>query len=221
MNLSIFDIIIIVIIFISSATAMYRGLIKFSIGLIAFVLSILITYFLYPFLKLISEQYTNSQIAIEILSSSIAYIIALIICSILNAQFCTIVSDISGGIIDRMLGCTAGFIRGVVLSFSLFIIIMAFISRSYIKAENLYEVVAKIEHNKYPSWLKNATSTEYFDAIKNNLLGFSLFESLKLIELPRVQKIQNKNSGGGKSGNELEDVIKHELDNLTPTNNRR
>ncbi|WP_316354143.1 CvpA family protein [Candidatus Trichorickettsia mobilis] len=226
MNLSIFDIIVLTIITTSSMLGMYRGLIKLSISFIAFMLSFLAAYFLYPFVELILVRYLDSTIVIMILSSISSYLISLLILGIVTSKLYIMVENISGGIVDRFLGLVAGFIRGGIIVVIIFIIITIFASTSYLKAETMADIIQHCDSKKYPKWLTQSLTSPYLEQTSGGLISFIPINFLESIALPKSNKAINN---GLKLDNtrkyndiapkrqinpELQDALERELDDL-------
>ena len=139
----------------------YRGLIKPSNSFMAFTLSFLVAYFLYPFSKLTLVRYLDSTVVIMILSSISSYLISLLILGVVTAKPHIMVEDISGGIVDRFLGLVAGFIRGSRIVVIIFVIITIFASNSYLNAESIADIIQHYDSEKYPKWLTKFLTSPY------------------------------------------------------------
>ncbi|WPY00617.1 CvpA family protein [Candidatus Trichorickettsia mobilis] len=226
MNLSIFDIIVLTIITTSSMLGMYRGLIKLSISFVAFMLSFLAAYFLYPFVELILVRYLDSAVVIMILSSISSYLISLLILGVVTAKLHIMVENISGGIVDRFLGLVAGFIRGGIIVVIIFVIITILASTSYLKAETMADIIQHCDSEKHPKWLTNSLTSPYLEQTSSGLISFISISFLESIKLPKPNKTMNdsiKLDNTGKYNNtapkyqinpELQDALERELDDL-------
>ena len=188
---SIFDIIILTIITISSIFAMYRGLIIFSINLLGFILSIISAFYLYPFIVDVFTRYCSHEVILVISAGVLSYIMSLIFFSFLMNYVKLMVATIRGGILDRFLGLFAGFVRGVTICVILFVMIAIFTAGSYIKADNLYDISKETKIESYPAWLTKSLTTKYLDSISRNILSLFSEESLKSIELPSIKNTQD------------------------------
>ena len=188
---TIFDIIILTIITISSICGMYTGLIIFSINLLGFILSIISAFYLYPFIVDVFTRYCSHEVTLVISSGTLSYIISLIFYNFLMNQAKLMVANIRGGILDRLLGLFVGFVRGLSISVTLFVMIAIFTAGSYIKADNLYDISKATKIESYPAWLTKSLITEYLDSISRNILSLFSEESLKSIELPSIKNTQD------------------------------
>jgi len=188
---TIFDIIIIAVIAISAIFGLYGGLIRLSINLIGFLLSIIVAFYLYPFARDILANHLKNEVIMVILAGISAYVISLISFSFLINKVMLIVSDLSGGIIDRFLGLLAGLIRGAVIDLILFLIIAVFTSGSYLTANTMHDIFQETKMDKYPEWLKKSITTEYLDSTTRNIVLMFSEESLKSIELPKKKNIND------------------------------
>lgn len=178
-----FDTVIFSITSISAISGIYHGVIKLIIGLLGFLSSIIATYYLYPYIIKISNNYFDNYLLLTISSVIISYIISLIICSLLTNKFLSAISTIRGGIIDRSLGLAAGVARGLIISICSFIGITVIFSDSYIEAKTLKDVIHNASADKYPEWLKKSSSTAYLNSLSNAIINSfpqKFLESIKL-----------------------------------------
>lgn len=170
MIFTIFDITIISIIALSSILGLYKGFINLSIGIAAFVLSIIIAYFLYPAFLHLANNYIQNPLGLSVTSIVASYLIALIVCNIVSNKLKAWSCGVSGGLIDKSLGAIAGFIRGGLFAIIIFIIIGIITTTSYIDAHRHIDLIINIDKSKYPQWLKDSLITEYFDMAISNIL---------------------------------------------------
>jgi membrane protein required for colicin V production len=188
---SVFDITILTIISISSLLGIYKGLIRLSINLLGLIFSIIIAFYLYPFIWALLSKHLSTEIIITIASGVSSYIISLILTSLLTSKVNILISPISGNILDRFLGLSAGFVRGLVICVILFLIIAILSAGSYLKADNLYEVLNKTKPEQYPEWLKKSLTTKYLDSIIHKIPNIFEEETLKSIKVPKNSNTQN------------------------------
>ncbi|WP_342279009.1 MULTISPECIES: CvpA family protein [unclassified Candidatus Tisiphia] len=184
-----FDIIILAIITTSSMLGAYGGIIKLTISLLGFIVSILFAYYLSPYTISIITRYFNNHIALVVTSGIISYIISLIICSFVTRKFLLMISIISGGVIDRSIGLAAGMFRGMIICLCIFLVLTIFFSDSYLQAETLKDVIQNTTIDKYPKWLKESVTTSYLDNLSKNLIRTLPQDSLESIKLPKKSKI--------------------------------
>jgi membrane protein required for colicin V production len=188
MHFTLFDIITLAIITISSMLGLYSGIIRLSINLIAFVASIAGAYLLYPFAEGFLEKYITNRMVLSVSSGILSYIISLILSSLLSSKICSLVENISGGLIDRLLGFAAGVVRGSIICILSFIIIAILTSKSYIGATNLADILKNIDHDQYPIWLKNSLATEYLDHAASKLIPLIPQETMQSLKIPDEPK---------------------------------
>ena len=120
MTLTLFDIVILTIVSISSLFGLYKGMIQIVINFLGFVASIFVAILLYPKVKVVFSSYFNNDLIISIASGVSAYIFSLIVFTFICSSLVMMVSVISQGWLDRLLGIVAGFIRGILISVILF-----------------------------------------------------------------------------------------------------
>ena len=224
MHFTLFDIIILAIITISSMLGLYSGIIRLSINLIMFVASVAGAYFLYPFTEAFLEKYITNMVVSSVSSGVLSYIISLIICSLLSSKICSLVKNISGGLIDRLLGFATGIVRGSIICILGFIMVTIFTSKSYIGAANLADILKNTDHEKYPVWLKNSLSTEYLDHATAKLIPLipeEIIESLKIPDEPKpeeamelLDKAHKYKESREDDSPALDDNLKKEIDNM-------
>ncbi|WP_425362607.1 CvpA family protein [Candidatus Tisiphia endosymbiont of Hybos culiciformis] len=179
-----FDITILAIITASSMLGAYRGLVKLTISLLGFIFSIIFAYYLSPYITKIITPYFINHIALVISSGIISYIISWILCSFLTNKFLLMISVISGGLIDRVLGLGVGMFRGMIICLFLFLILTIFFSGSYLQAKTLKDVMQNTTIDKYPEWLKESATTPYLDNLSKNFIKTLPQNSLESIKLP-------------------------------------
>lgn len=167
MDFNFFDILLLIILIVSSISGTYLGFIKLSLNLIAIIFSIIFGYFLYPFAYEFLLNYINKEILLISCSGLLSYIIALLVCLTLNSILTDMVEKIRGGALDRIAGLLCGIARGVIIGFGIFMILAVFFSGSYNKSKKLGEVINATTFKHYPIWLQQAFITRYFDQLKS------------------------------------------------------
>lgn len=188
MTFTLFDVLILTIMTVSSLMGFYRGVTQIVISLLGFVASIIVAIILYPYVIILLSGHVKNELVISILSGSIAYIISLIIFTFITTKIISLFSDVSQGAIDRIFGLIIGVVRGVLISFVIFVIITIFTNNTYSKAETVEDLVLKISEKDYPDWLKESVTTPYLEkyvklAVKSMPKSF-----LHSIELPKGRK---------------------------------
>ncbi len=185
-----FDIIILMIITTSSMFGVYEGMVKFTISLLGFILSMFFTYCLFSYISGTISQYFINNIVLLITSGIISYIISWIICSFLTCKFLLMISVISGGVIDRSLGLIVGMLRGTIICLCIFLVLKIFFSDIYLQAKTLKDVIHNTTMDKYPQWLKESMITPYLDNLSKDLIEIILQDDLKFIKkLPQKSEI--------------------------------
>lgn len=186
MNFTLFDIIILAIVTISSIAGMYGGILKIIIGLIGFLAAIIVSYLLYPIGQqfLIDFFLLESDLVIAISASIICYIPALIMTNFFTAKISILVRAVSGGFINRLLGLFGGFIRGAIVGVILFLLVAVVSSGSYLKAATLNDIFIAKTADKYPLWLKNSLTVKYLDNAARNIILLIPAERWQSIKLP-------------------------------------
>ena len=109
------DYISLIIIFISICFGFYRGFVTSAVSLMGWVLSIILTYQLYPTIEQHLLNYMKSKVFVIILGSGGLLILLLVVFGILNTVFYKLIGDLKRSFFDRMMGVLFGLV-GVSLS---------------------------------------------------------------------------------------------------------
>lgn len=189
MTLTLFDIVILTIVSISSLFGLYKGMIQIVINFLGFVASIFVAILLYPKVKVVFSSYFNNDLIISIASGVSAYIFSLIVFAFICSSLVMMVSVISQGWLDRLLGIVAGFIRGILISVILFWVLALFVTRAYSKAESAEDLVFNISQDDHPEWLKTAIITPYLESILKDVVKLIPAGILSNIELLTAKDI--------------------------------
>ncbi|AJQ51398.1 MAG: CvpA family protein [Rickettsia conorii subsp. raoultii] len=206
-----FDITIFAIITLFSFFGLYQGIIGFATRILGFITSIMLGYFLYPYISDLIGKYMDNEVIRIIIAGVISYVIALILCVFIVYKFLAIISFMRNGFIDRFLGLLAGFAVGTTISLVLFFITMIFTSENYFKSKSLKDFVVSSKQSKYGGVLKVSVTTDYLDALSKNIIVIIPNETLKSIE--KNKDLNNFKNSLKKSNdsNDDEDVFSREL----------
>jgi uncharacterized membrane protein required for colicin V production len=189
MTLTLFDIVILTIISISSLFGLYKGMIQIVINFLGFIASIFATIFLYPKVKVVLSSYFNNDLIVSIASGVSSYIFSLVVFTFICSSLIMMVSVISQGFLDRLLGVVAGFVRGILISVILFWVATIFATGVYSKAKSVEDLVFNLSEDDYPEWLKTAMMTPYLESILKDGINFIPAGILSNIELPGSKDI--------------------------------
>ncbi|MFV9857723.1 CvpA family protein [Rickettsia sibirica] len=208
-----FDITIFAIITLFSFFGLYQGIIGFATRILGFITSIMLGYFLYPYISDLIGKYMDNEVIRIIIAGVISYVIALILCVFIVYKFLAIISFMRNGFIDRFLGLLAGFAVGTTISLVLFFITMIFTSENYFKSKSLKDFVVSSKQSKYGGVLKVAVTTDYLDELSKNIIVIIPNETLKSIEIFENKDLNNFKNSLKKSNdsNDDEDVFSREL----------
>lgn len=206
-----FDITIFAIITLFSFFGLYQGIIGFATRILGFITSIMLGYFLYPYISDLIGKYMDNEVIRIIIAGVISYVIALILCVFIVYKFLAIISFMRNGFIDRFLGLLAGFAVGTTISLVLFFITMIFTSENYFKSKSLKDFVVSSKQSKYGGVLKVSVTTDYLDELSKNIIVIIPNETLKSIE--KNKDLNNFKNSLKKSNdsNDDEDVFSREL----------
>ncbi|AAU03583.1 conserved hypothetical protein [Rickettsia typhi str. Wilmington] len=176
-----FDITIFAIITLFSFFGLYQGIVGFS----TIISSIMLGYFLYPYISAQIVKYTANEVISIIITSVISYIISLILCVFIVYKFLAIISFMRNGFIDKFLGLLVGFTLGITISLILFLITMIFTSENYFQSKSLKDFVISSKQNKYGGILKFSVTTYYLDKLSRNIIVImpnKIFKSIEIFE---------------------------------------
>jgi len=111
-----FDIAIIVFVGASGLFAFLRGFIKEVLSIIAWFGAVVIALYSVPYLRPFALRFTPSDRLANAASAFVAFIVALIILSLITAAIANRVKDSPAGGIDRTFGFLFGLVRGALLA---------------------------------------------------------------------------------------------------------
>ncbi len=214
MTFTFFDIITFTVILVSTLLGLYKGFVNIIINLLGFIASIVVAVVLYPYVNDLFSPYIASQLVSPIVSGIFSYIVSLILFTFLTSKVNLLFADYTGGAFDRFLGLITGFVRGAILAIILFIPVAIITSGSYTESENAREVLTKLNKDKYPEWLKNSISTDYYQSATLNIVIMLPTDSLESIKLPGKKPLQLDGNLDDKAQDKDADVIEPDNEEL-------
>jgi len=151
------DLILIGIMLISGVLALMRGFTREVLSLVAWGLSAVAAYFAIKQQKLIdlAMPYVDKPILAQIAVGAIAFIVVLIVVSLISVKISDWVVDSAAGAFDRTLGFIYGLARGFVL------VAIAYLFYGWL-----------LPFDKQEDWVKNARSLPLIRAAGEALLAF-------------------------------------------------
>ena len=195
MTFTLFDILILTILSISSLLGLYRGLINITINLLGFIASIFAAIALYTYVRIIFSGYIENELGTSIASGIASYLVSLVFFTFLTSKIILLFDGASKNILDRLLGLVLGIVRGILLVLILFTIVAIFTAGTYSNAKNSKDLVDNLSTENYPAWLKDSTTTPYLEKMLKNSVSLIPNEIWNLIKIPHT------------SSNEEEDII--------------
>ncbi|MDP4708592.1 MAG: CvpA family protein [Rickettsiaceae bacterium] len=195
MIFTLFDILIITILSISTLLGLYRGMINITINLIGFVASIFAAILLYPYILIVFSGYVDNELITSIASGAFSYLLSLVFFTFLTSKIVLLFSSVSKGVFDRLLGLVLGSIRGVLLALIIFGAVGIFTAGTYSDTKNSKDLISKLSIDNYPDWLKNSTTTPYLEKTLKSSVFFIPDGIWDLIKIPH------------KDSDEEEDII--------------
>ncbi len=229
MTFTIFDIIILTILFVSSLMGLYRGMVCITINLLGFIASIFVAIFLYSYVRIIFSGYVANELVTSIASGVVSYIFSLIVFTFLTSKIVLLFKEVSQGVFDRFLGFAIGIVRGGLISLLIFAVIAIFTAGTYSGTEKLEDVVYNLEMEKYPEWLKTSMTARYLEKALKDSVSYIPKDLLNSIKLPKDNKngeedmidvIKRKKGSDVKSSIEIpmDDVLENGIDEILPEN---
>ena len=224
MTLTIFDIVTLTIMAASVILGGYRGFINILINFIGFISSIALTVLMYPYVRAIFLDYISNDLVTSVAAGFTAYIVSLILFTILTSKISLLCSVYTGGFFDKIFGLLAGLIRGFLFVLIIFICMAVFTSGVYLKAKDLNQLFTDLKVEKYPGWLKDSMTTEYYQNTTKNIIHIIPEDVLGAIEVPSVKekdddddiidvikKNKNKDGDGGVERAPFEEGVEEKI----------
>lgn len=156
MPFQILDLVLLGIMLVSGLLALMRGFTREVLSLVAWGLAALAAYFAIqqkPALDFVMPYVNNDKIAMVIVAAT-AFLIVLVIVSVISVKISDRVVDSSAGAFDRTLGFLYGIARGIVL------VSIAYMFYSWANPPE-----------KHEEWIKNAQTLPVIQSVSNILIG--------------------------------------------------
>jgi membrane protein required for colicin V production len=184
MIFTLFDILILTILSISSFLGLYRGMISITINLLGFIASIFAAILLYPYIHILFSGYVDNELITSIASGVISYLVSLVFFTFLTSKIVLFFSGISKGVLDRLLGLGLGIARGALLALIVFGTVAIFTAGTYSDTKNSKDLIFNLSIDNYPDWLKNAITTPYLEKTLKSTASFVPDGIWNLIKIP-------------------------------------
>ncbi len=184
-----FDVISSSIVLISFLFGFYTGAAHIIINLTSTVISIIAAISLYPFVQGALESHLEGPLLTVIVSAVSSYLICLILTKLVSSKILSLIANYKKGYFDRFLGGTLGALRGVIIVFVVYSLIVMSYNGLYVKAKTFFDV-ANVKEEQYPDWLKNSVTNGFYSSLYKIFLGGFEDSDLAKLETPF-----NKNKG--------------------------
>jgi uncharacterized membrane protein required for colicin V production len=177
--LNLFDFVVAATLVIFFCSGLFQGAIRLMLGNISFVISIALSYFLFPSAqKVVAEHVEHAQLATAI-AGSIGYIISIVLCSLTFSKIKAMIKPMCGGAFDKMAGCALGALNGWLVVLGFFTVLIVAISGQRISAYDSSQSFTRIlKEQNNPIWLEESSS---FHILRNNLC--------LILKLPQIDKL--------------------------------
>ncbi|MBA9082479.1 MULTISPECIES: CvpA family protein [Bartonella] len=173
MSVTVLDGIVIAIILFSSFLAMLRGFSREVLSLLSWVISAVITLFLFKPVLPFVEQYLSNETVALIATLVTIFIIALIIISLITMKISDFIIDSRIGKLDRIIGFIFGAFRGLLIT-----VIGILLINALIKPE------------QQSHWLKDAKTKPMLDSLSQQI--WELLPKNPDYALEKLEKLFNK-----------------------------
>lgn len=226
MMFTIFDIIILTILFASSIMGFYRGMLHITINFLGFIASILVAMFLYSYVRIIFSGYIANDLVTSIGSGVVSYIFSLVVFTFLSSKIIFLFKEISCGVLDRFFGFIIGIIRGYIISLLIFGVVAVLGSGTYLKADKTEDIIYKLEKDKYPQWLKDSVTIPYLEKSLKFSISYipkDLLDSIETLKEDRdvnqIDEIKKKKHNESRSVIEIpaEEALEKGINEILPT----
>ena len=149
--------------------AFYRGFIKEFFSLLGIVISISITWLFYNKLSDKMLVYLKNEIASDIISAIVIYLVINIIIMLINSKIFTSLSSMIGSTLDRFSGMLIGIFKSLFISFMLFSIIHV-VAMIYClpPTEELKDDIIIKDEEYMPQWIMHSVSYTIYTYIKKS-----------------------------------------------------
>jgi membrane protein required for colicin V production len=188
MGFQLLDIILVAIMLLSGVLALMRGFTREVLSLVAWGLAALAAYFAIKQQKLIdlAMPYVDKPILAQIAVGAIAFLVVLVVVSVISVRISDLVVDSSAGAFDRTLGFVYGLARGLVL------VAIAYLFYGWELPVDRQEV-----------WVREAKSLPYIKLVGKELLAFMPPDIAETLDNTALQKGSEQSSSTDTKG-ELE-----------------
>lgn len=169
---TVFDIILLAIIIVSSFFGLYRGALIIIVNFIGFIASIVAAVFLYGYVTQFVGSYIENDLANSIVSGVGSYIISLMVFTFISAKIILLISMFTGGALDRIIGLVLGFVRGMLISLLIFSVTAIFYAKTFYNASMAKDLVLNLSDEKYPTWLQESKTSEFFEEMIKKSINY-------------------------------------------------
>ncbi len=110
-----FDVLVTIVVLLSSMIGFLRGIIKEAFSILGWFGAALITFFMFPYVAEIMDEYFKSIFIVNIVSIIVVFLVVLAVVSIFGALLLDNLREVRSGPIDRTFGTAFGLARGLLL----------------------------------------------------------------------------------------------------------
>lgn len=192
MTFTIFDIVVLTIITLSSILGFYRGFIYIIINLIGLVAAVLVAIFLYPHTQTIFALYVSNKLILYIASGMVAFLLSLLIFSFLSGKIVALVKENTNGMVDKVLGLALGFVRGFLFCMVIFFFAVVFTTEEKITLDDAESIKDVLAESKYAGWIKASKSTPYLEAATKKVVDILPESIIRAIKIQPEEESEEK-----------------------------
>ncbi len=167
MEITIFDIIILSIICLSTLFGLSKGLLYSLVTFLGINLTIIGVIFIYPNITMLLKDYITNILMLKISSIALSYLLCLTAISFLNSMILKVTTVLRGGLTDKVFGIIFGFIRGTALCLVIYWGVLIFNNPSFLESSDTNHLRKQLQDGERPEWLKESESVEMLDRVTN------------------------------------------------------
>lgn len=187
MPLTILDMIVIVVVFVSATLAMVRGFVREVLSVASWVAAVAAAYFFYKPVVPLIRPYVESSTVTTIIAAAAIFFVALIVASYVTTKISDFVIDSRIGAIDRGLGFLFGAARGVLL------VVIALLFFTWLVQTP-------------PGWVANAQSKPILDNLGEQLMA-ALPDDIEAALMKRFKPDEGDATGAGDATPPADDAV--------------
>jgi membrane protein required for colicin V production len=192
MEVTIFDIIIISVVCLSTIFGASKGLLYSLVTFLGIILTIIGVIFVYPNITFLLGDYITNVLMLKISSIALSYFICLTAISFLNSMILKITTVLRGGFTDKILGFIFGFVRGGAVALVIYWGVLIFNNPSFLESSDTNYLRDQLEKGEKPDFIGESETVAILDKITT--ITIELLPKLS----ENLEKLQENKENTGK-----------------------